>query len=114
MRSPSPLPAQYTYVLPPATNKDPKVNFLINLSYIEIADIIQSYKEGCCPVIHIVESAPAPPYDPFNQYFSVPHLFHYIPLESTRIYLYVDFFHFYLLYSEYIPDHSRSFQLILV
>jgi len=66
MRSPSPPPAQHTYVLPPATNEDPEVNFLINLLHIRITDIIQSYKEGRCPAIHIVESAPAPPYDPFN------------------------------------------------
>jgi len=42
------------------------MNFLINLLHIQITDIIQSYKEGCHPAIHIVESAPAPPYDPFN------------------------------------------------
>jgi len=66
MRSPSPPPMQHTYVLPPATEEDPEVNFLINLLHIRLTDIIQSYKTGRRPALHIVESAPAPPYDPFT------------------------------------------------
>jgi len=46
-------------------DEDPEVNFLINLLHIRLTDIIQSYKDSRCPAIHIVESAPAPPYDPF-------------------------------------------------
>jgi len=66
MRSPSPPPAQHTFILPPATDEDPEVNFLINLLHIRVTDIIQSYKDGRRPAIHIIESAPAPPYDPFT------------------------------------------------
>ena len=62
----SPPPAQHTFILPPATDEDPEVNFLINLFHIRLTDIIQSYKDGRRPAIHIVESAPAPPYDPFT------------------------------------------------
>ena len=65
MRSPSP-PAQHTFVLPPASGEDPEVNFLINLLHIRLTDIINSYKTGRRPALHIVESAPAPPYNPFT------------------------------------------------
>jgi len=66
MRSPLPPPMQHIYVLPPATEEDPEVNFLINLLHIYLTDIIQSYKTGHCPALHIVKSASAPPYDSFT------------------------------------------------
>jgi len=47
-----------------------------------------------------------------GQYFSVPHLFQ---LDSSGFHWNIpmcEFFHFYLLYSEYIPGHFRLFQVI--